>query len=446
MKTESERTLPASVDTEKAILGAIFLDSTSSCFDQAADLQPGDFSLDSHRKIFYRMSELAKQGKPIDYVLICDLLGQHKELEFVGGASYVMSLAEGGIKLKNISHYVSKVKDKSLMREYLHTLTRGQDAGFDEGESAQSIIARTIEEMLRLQSGDASIVSAHDVADEVREQLKQQFDHPHSIQKYFFGLPLLNNLTGGMMAEELAILIGRTAGGKSALLNQIISANTSKGRPVLFFTLELSRRVQMKRLVCHIAGISNDVIIKGRSEPLDSERIKIEIALQQIADWPLSFDDADKNGITISELVARARRAARYEGVGLICIDYIQKVKAPYKTQIDRMTCVSEEIRMLAKDEKIRVLALSQAGRPEQKNENKRLTLFDPKESGSIENDAHLLMGITLPKDEFGKRTREDEILILKQRDGELGTVPVEFFGETYTFMPRFPKREEVKP
>lgn len=436
MKTETERLMPAHVETEKCVLGAIIF--KQELYDQAAELMPGDFSLDSHRKIFYRMQELVAGKMPIDFNFLCDLLGKNRELEIVGGVAYVTSLPDGVPHMKDITPWVRKLKDKSLMRQFIHTANSAMDSGYAQEESARSTIARTIESLLKLQSGDASLVSARDVADEVRAQLKQQFDNPNSLQRYFFGLPLLNQMTGGLLPEELAILIGRTAGGKSALLNQIIAANASKERPVLFFTLELSRRVQMKRLVCHLADVSNDVLIKGRSEPMESERIKIEIALQQIADWPLTFDDADKNGITISELIARARRAARYDGVGMVCIDYIQKVKAPYKTQIDRMTCVSEEIRMLAKDEKIRVLALSQAGRPEQKNENKRLTMFDPKESGSIENDAHLLMGIQLPKDENGQRTRQDEILILKQRDGELGSVPVEFFGETYTFKPRF--------
>lgn len=435
MTTEAQE-MPFSETAERHVLGCILL--KNSCLDQTeGKILPGDFYLDSNRRIFSRMLAMTAEKKGIDYSTLADSLIQSKELESVGGCNYINHLGEVP-RLSNIETYVNTVREKSLIRRFVYACESGARAGLDSDESANSTIARTLETMLSLQTGDNRGHSIQETADDVTVALRKQFDDPDSVDRYYFGLPLLNSITGGLLEEELCIIVGRTAGGKTAFMNQIIAANCRKGKAVRCDSLELSRHAMFKRLLCHISGVSNDIIVKRKLDPLPSERTKIELTAQEIAGWPLTLDDAER-GVNVTELIARWRRSVRYEGVGLICVDYLQKVQAPYKSKIDRMTCVSEAIRGFAKDEKVRVIALSQAGRPDKKNENARMSMFDPKESGDIENDAHLLLGIQLPKDlETGLRTRQDEIHVLKQRDGEVASAPVEFFGETYTFKPRF--------
>lgn len=431
----TDKQLPANTDCERSVLGAILLDNAA--YFQAARLEPEAFSLDSHRKIFLRMSELAERGEPIDFSTLTEELGKHREIESVGGVAYVTSLTDGLPRVKNISQYVRIVNDKALLRRLIHSCNANMAAAYDiQGESAQSLIARSVEDMLRLQTGsteDPKKIS--EFSDDVIASLMRDWQNANSIERYTLGVPGLTEKTGGMLAEEYAVIMGRTGDGKTGLALQIALENGLRGKPVLFFTLELSKETMLKRSYCQIARVSNRVVIKQTQEPLPTELEKIAYAKKVLDEAPVYFDDP--SDLSISELVAKARQWIRRHGVGLVVVDYMQKIIARYKENRDRMTAISEGLRKLAKDEHIRVIGLSQMGRPDGKNMNARPTKFDPKESGSIENDVHLLLSAYRPVDDHKMPTGADELIICKQRDGESAIENVEYRGEFYTFVPR---------
>jgi replicative DNA helicase len=435
-----EQELPNNVDAERAILGAILLDSSGQAFEQTVGhLESDYFYLDSHRRIFLRCSELVACGKPIDYVTLTEQLGMHGEIEAVGGVIYVTSLTDSLPRVKNISQYVRIVRDKALLRGLIRQSNGNIAAAYEQEETAQTIIARALDGILGLQTGcteEPSHVS--DFGDQVIADLERCWDKPETIQRYSLGIDEITKRTGGLMAEEYAVIQGRTGDGKSGWSSQIALENALVGRPVLFNTLELSKEILFLRMICQIAKVSNRVVIKKIEQPLRTERERIKLAKKVITEAPIFIDDTTPSNI--GQLVAKARQWKRrhcQEKDGLVITDYIQKVPSRFKENRDKVTEVSEGFRRLAKEEKTRVIAVSQTGRPDRKNANQRLTKFDAKESGSIENDAHFVLSVYRPVDDHGFPTGADEILACKSRDGETWSEAVEYQGHVYTFVPR---------
>lgn len=432
-----DRGMPASVDAERAVLGAVFLDNT--CYFQAAVLEADNFSLDSHRRIFLRATELAERGEPINFVTLTEELGRHKEIETVGGVAYVTSLTDGLPRVRDIRQYVKIVQDKAMLRNLIHSCNRNSAAAYDQEESAQSLVARTLDDILGLQAGgteDPKKLS--EFSEGVIEQLKRAWSEPGKINRYTLGLPGMTEKIGGLLSEEYAVLMGRTGDGKTGYASQIALENGLKGKPVLIFPLELSKEVMLRRMLCQLSRVSNKVVIKHTFEPTRAEIDRITYAKKLLDECPIYFDDSRK--LNVTQFRAKARQWLRRHapnGDGLIITDYMQKFVSKYRDMRDKMTEVSEAHRQLALDEKTRVLGLSQMGRPEGKNMNARPTIFDPKESGSIENDAHILLSAYRPVDEHKMKTHEDELIVCKNRDGESSIEEVEYRGEVYTFVPR---------
>lgn len=437
----TDQRLPASADAERAILGAILLDN-SAYFQAAERLRAEHFALDSHRRVYLRMMELSEMGKPIDFVTLTEVLGQHKEIEAVGGVAYVTSLTDGIPRVKNISQYVKIVGDKAQLRGLIHSCTRNMAAAYDQEESAQSLVARTLEDILQLQSGGTDEPKhIAEFSEGVMEALKHAWGDPGGINRYSLVVPGINEKTGGMLPEEYGCIMGRTGDGKTGYACQIALENGLRGKPVLIFPLELSKEVMYRRLLCVLSKVTNRVLIKHTFEPTEKELEKIAVAKKTLDRLPIYFDDSRE--LTGAQLVAKVRmwkrRHCEKDDDGMFIVDYLQKVVSKYREQRDKMTDISENVRRVAKDEKLRGLGLSQMGRPEGKNLNARPTKFDPKESGSIENDVHLLISAFRPVDEHKMCTGEDELIICKQRDGESAIVDVAYHGDIYSFLPRQP-------
>jgi len=436
----ADRGLPANPDAERAILGAILLDN-SIYFQAAERLQADHFSLDSHRRIYLRMSELSEMGKPIDYVTLPDILRQHKELEAVGGDAYVTDqLTRGMPRIKNISQYIKIVRDKASLRGLIHSCNRNMAAAYDQEESAQSMVARALDDLLQLQSGGTDEPKhVAEFSEQVTEKLKLAWSDPGGINRYSLVIPGINDKTGGMLPEEYGCIMGRTGDGKTGYACQIALENGLKGKPVLIFPLELSKEVMYRRLLCVLSRVTNRVLIKHTFEPTPKELERIAVAKQTLDRLPIYFDDSRE--LTGAQMVAKVRmwkrRHCEKDDDGLVIVDYLQKVLSKYREQRDKMTDISENARRVAKDERLRMLGLSQMGRPERKNMNTRPTKFDPKESGSIENDVHLLISAFRPVDEHNMPTGADELIICKQRDGESAIEEVEYRGDIYSFFSR---------
>ena len=244
----------------------------------------------------------------------------------------------------------------------------------------------------------------------------------------------LDSKTGGL--QGLVIVGGRTSGGKSAFLQQMAFAQAKEGHRIYFATLEMTERVVLARGAAMLTDISASSILSPRYLPKDKQREIVE-AVAEIQTWPIVIDDT--GGLEIHQLLANCR-AQINKGAECVFIDYLQMIGCrEYTKPYDKVTAISGGLRDLAKTSDAPVVAACQLSRPE--NENDRPTLFDCKESGAIENDASLFLAVYRPKED-GRYTGEDEILVLKQRNGTTGPVHVSFLGQRMKFEPRYTERE----
>lgn len=432
-----EQAMPMSVDAERAILGAVLLDQTGNAYNQAvSQILPGDFGMDSHRRIFARMVEVFESGSPIDFVTLTERLGQQKEIEAVGGVAYVTSLTDGLPRVKNISNYVRIVKDKSALRQIIH-MANGASAAAYEQDSPVSHVLGTLQEQLLVLLGDShkgSAVKISEFSEETWAQLVERRNSENILVGFSTGIDALDYRTTGIRRGEFWTIGGRTGDGKTALSLQIAAANASAGIPVAFFSIEMDRHSLLERIWSSVANV-NYRKLKSPKLLKEVEAVTLANVKEEVDRWPLFIEDA--GAYTAAEIEARSRLLIRQHGVGLIIVDYLQIVDSPGRDERQQITKVSKTMRRLAKSENVGVVGLSQMPRPKNQDMNKRPTKFDLKESGSLENDSHTVLLIFRPVDDLDQYTGEDEIVIGKQRSGETGIEPMFYMGKYMRFEPR---------
>ena len=425
------RGLPASPDVERSILGAILMDNAT--YNQAAEhLQPGDFSLDSHRRVLGRMSEMKSADTPIDLVTLTEELERHHELEAVGGVGYVAGLIDGLPDRPNIAHYVQIVKEKSRLRGLIHAAQAAIARAVD-CDKASDIAGALLETVLNVeaQSQMSHAISPRDFMPEVLSELEAQAQSG-GLVGLPFGLDSLDVLTGGSRRGELVVIGGLPGACKTALACQMVEANAKAGNPVGVFSLEMSRWDIGKRFLSGVTAVSAQKIRNPQFISKD-EWSSLAQGAAEIADWPVWFDDSGT--ITIPEMLARARLFISRMKAKLIVVDYLQLVRADAKEIRERVGKVADALRQLAKAERIPVVLLSQLRRPQ--NVNDAPTMCDLKESGDIEAHAHVVLLLHTPTGDDGRPTGLDTIIVGKNRNGSRGPLPVMFHQHKLRFYPR---------
>jgi replicative DNA helicase len=439
-----DRGLPASVEAERAILGAILLDNSS--YPQAAEhLRAEDFSLDSHRRIYLRMMELAETGRAVDFVTLTEQLGQHKEIESVGGVAYVTSLTDGLPRVKNIEQYVKIVKDKALLRGLIYAATSAIQQAYEQEAPAEEII-------------DSAESAIFKVAEQrigqgflgIREIVKQSFgsiDKLYEQGQRITGLEThfedLDNMTSGLQKSELVIIAARPSMGKTAFAINIAENSAVRDNKVVgVFSLEMSRESLLLRLLCSQAMVDSHKLRTGFLSREDYH--KLVSALAALAEAPIFIDDTP--AISISEMRAKCRRLQQAQGrLDLIIVDYLQLVAGTptggsrrYENRTQEVSAISRGLKGLAKEMRCPVLALSQLSRaPENRTGNNRPQLADLRESGAIEQDADVVGFIF--REEVYKPDDPDlegkaELIIAKQRNGPTGVVKLAFIKRSTRF------------
>lgn len=441
-----DRGMPASLDAERAILGAVLLDN--SAYPQAAEyLRADDFSLDSHRRIYLRMMELAETGKPIDFVTLTEQLGQHKEIEAVGGVAYATSLTDGLPRVKNIEQYVKIVKDKALLRGLIHAANSAVQQAYDQQAPAEEIMDAA--EAAIFQVGDRRLgKGVQGIAEIVRTSFGS-IDNLYQRGQMITGVAThfdeFDGLTSGLQKAELIIIAARPSMGKTAFaINIAENAAVKDQKVVVVFSLEMSRESLLLRMLCSQAKVDSHKLRTGFLPREDYN--KLVTALAALLEAPIFIDDAP--GISISEMRAKARRVAQAQGrLDLIIVDYLQLVTPPanamaMKSRVQEVGAVSRGLKALAKELKCPVIALSQLSRaPEGRTGNNRPQLADLRDSGEIEQDADVVSFIF--REEVYKPDDLDlkgkaELIIAKQRNGPTGTVDLTFLKSCTRFENQF--------
>jgi len=434
-----EKGLPANLDAERLVLGAILTDD--SAFVQVAGvLQPEDFALAKHRLIFQRMLDLYERGEKIDRVTVTHELMKHNQLEAVDGISYLVSLDDGLPQIYNLDAYVRIVKEKSLLRRIIYTsqeLIKRCTLGQEEPEK---ILAEAEEALLALGSDMVrdSLATPAQIIEQYEGGLSAFLDPTKRPRGLSTGFIKLDEMTGGLHAGELIILAARPAMGKTAFALNIahhVATHPSLRKTVAVFSLEMSKESLLTRMICAAARVDQQ---KFRAGFLNKqERLRLQKAAAELVEAPLFIDDTA--GIGLMDVHAKLRRLKAEHGLGLVVIDYLQLMSTPRReNRTQEVSYLSRGLKLMAKELEVPLLVLSQLSRaPETRPGDHVPQLSDLRESGSLEQDADLVLFIYRP--EYYKPDREDlrgiaEIIVAKQRNGPTGKVKLAFLREYTRF------------
>jgi replicative DNA helicase len=445
-----DRGLPASVEAERSILGAILLDNHS--YNEAAEkLRSDDFSLDSHRRIFSRMAELIDAHRAVDIVTLSEELARRKEVEAVGGVAYLASLTEGLPRRPSIEEYVRIVKDKSLARQLIVICSTAITRAADQADEA--LVVLDAAESGLLEVSERGITRGFAGISEIVRDSFGTIDNLYAQQKEVTGLAThythFDKMTSGLQASDLIIIAARPSMGKTAwAINIAENAAVNDGKVVAIFSLEMSKESLLRRMLASQALVSMQKIQTGFIPKQD--RGKLMEALERLADAKIFIDDTP--AIALSEMRAKARRLQRQQGgLDLVVIDYLQLMSAStfgvgarrYENRTQEVSAISRGLKALAKELRVPVVALSQLSRAsEQRGGDKKPMLSDLRESGSIEQDADVVAFIHRDsyynKDENGDEDPDSknkaEIIIAKQRNGPTGSVHLAYLAECTRF------------
>jgi replicative DNA helicase len=435
-----EKGLPANLDAERFVLGSILMDD-SAYIQVAGLLEAGDFSLEKHRRIFQRMSELYERGEKIDRVTLANELMKRGELESCDGLSYLVSLDDGLPQLSNVDSYVRIVKDKSLLRRIILSSQQLIDRCLVGKEEPDEILASAEESFLKLGESSAGdgLATPAQIIDEFEDGINAFLDPSRRVKGLSTGFLKLDEMTGGLHPGELFILAARPSMGKTALalnIAQHIATHPSMRKTVAVFSLEMSKESLLTRMLCAAARVDNS---KFRAGYLNAdERRQLSAAAAQLMDAPIYIDDT--SGANLMDVHAKLRRLKRDQDLALVVIDYLQLMggRGKYESRVQEVSALSRGLKLMAKDLNVPMLVLSQLSRaPETRIGEHKPQLSDLRESGSIEQDADLVAFIY--REEIYKPDRADlkglaDLILSKQRNGPTGTVKMVFFKQFTKF------------
>jgi len=440
--------LPADVFAEKTILGAILLDNAAHS-EAAEKLAEDDFSLDSHRRIFLRMSELMNSQRAVDIVTLANELARYKEVEAVGGVAYLASLTEGLPRRPVIEEYIRIVKDKSLLRRLMGICSMAIARAADQSETALEVLGAAESQLLEV--SEKGITHGLQSLDQIVQHSFGSIDNLYKQSREVTGLATgfteLDRMTSGLQKGELIIVAARPSMGKTALaINISQNAAVMHNATVAVFSLEMSKESLLRRMLASQAWVDQRKLQTGFLGR--EEHDKLEKALGELVDSRIFIDDTA--GISLAEMRAKARRLRQNAGgLDLVVVDYLQLMSATlpsaggrrYENRTQEVSAVSRGLKALAKELEVPVLACSQLSRAGvQRKDDHRPLLSDLRESGSIEQDADVVAFIH--RDSYYERDEEmtkeerakSEIIMAKQRNGPTGVVHLNFISRFTRF------------
>ena len=442
-----ERALPNNVEAERFILGAILLDNTT--LNQAAEhLKPEDFFLVSHRRIFEKMLSLFESSRGIDPITLQEELRRAAELDLVGGPAYIASLFDGVPRFSNIENYVKIVKGKSTLRRLIGASNQIMAKAFDAEDEPEEVLDEA--ERLILSIAEDRIkqgfVHIGEVAARQLAVIEETAGREQLVTGIATGFSDLDYMTSGLQRGDLIIIAARPSMGKTALaLCMAQNAATKvqhhdKKAVVGVFSLEMSNEQLVNRLLCSQARVDAHRLRSGYLSK--DEWRRLAMAVGELSEAPIFLDDTP--GISSLEMRAKARRLKNdQKQLDLLIVDYLQLMtgRGRVESRQQEVSQISRELKMLAKELNVPLIALSQLSRaPETRTGSHKPQLSDLRESGSIEQDADVVMFIY--REEIYKPETEKqniaEIIIGKQRNGPTGSVELVFLKQLTRFEDKF--------
>ena len=427
-------------EAEASVLGAILLDN--GAFDRVAEfLDTDDFHLPRHRLIYEQIRALAEGNQPIDPITLSMGLEQKNALEDAGGLDYLVTLDQTAATAVNVEHHARLIHESAEIRRLITVCTqvveKAQSGDYDDGERLFDEAQQAVYELGQKRK-TSSFTDMPTALRAVIERVQKAFEAKSSVTGVPTGFVDLDRMTAGLQGGDLLILAARPAMGKTAFaLNLAANASALGGVSVALFSLEMPTTQLAARMLACEARVDSERMRSGHLSDGDIDRLLQ--AVKRMNDWSIHIDDSP--GLGVMELRAKCRRLASDRNIpalGLVVIDYLQLMKGRpgIRSREQEISDISRNLKSLAKELSVPVVALSQLNRGVESRPNKRPLMSDLRESGAIEQDADIIMFVY--RDEYYNPDTEEqgvtEIIIGKQRNGPIGTCKLRFFKEWSRF------------
>lgn len=429
---------PQNLDAEMSLLGAVLIDEEVLA-DITEHVKPKDFYDKRHALIYDAIMRLYEKNKPVDLLTLTDELKRKKELDEIGGSAYLTELTNYVPTAAHAESYAEIVAQKAVRRRLIKASGEISELGYDEQTTTQELLQQAEAELFAVsdQSLKQDLTSLESILTDSFDRLEELHRNKGALRGVRTGYRDLDNMTAGLQRSDLIILAARPAMGKTTLVtNLAYNVATIAKQPVLFFSLEMSKEQLVDRMLADASGVDSWNIRTGNLS--DDDFSKLSEAMGEMAEAPIFIDDTP--GLSVLEMRTKARRAAHDQPLGLIIIDYLQLMQGSGRSDGNRVQEVSEisrGLKLIARELNVPVIALSQLSRSVESRSPQIPQLADLRESGSIEQDADIVMFIYREAYYNPETERENitDLIIAKHRNGPVGKVELYFHPERLRFM-----------
>lgn len=431
--------MPHSIEAEQSVLGSMLINNEAPLTILSA-LCADDFYSNANKLIFSKMQELYRANTPIDFVTLTDILDKCGELENVGGIDYITTLTNILPSATNFQYYVDIVKRDSLFRKLIQSGQKIIENAYEatDDKSALKFAEKEIFDISE-QQDFSSLEHIDGALKEVMEKLNKIAKDPNSLRGLSTGLTDLDAITNGLQNSDLILLAARPGVGKTSLAMNLVNNVAIQGKKsCAIFSLEMPRTQIAQRSMCSIGGVSMEKALKGQLSV--DEWTALVKASRKLSEAKIYIDDSSLNDP--NDILSKCRRIKREHGLDLVMIDYLQLMRADKNSNYDNKVLevgeITRSLKIAARELDVPIILLSQLSRAvESRKGDHRPVLSDLRDSGSIEQDADIVMFIYKP-DMYNDVVSEEpdiaELIIAKHRNGPLGTVKLKWVGETTSF------------
>lgn len=429
------RSLPQSIEAEQSVIGSMIIDK-NAIVEALEKLQEEDFYRDGHKVLFRAISEMFKDDMAVDLITLLEYLKSNDKLDKAGGVTYVTEISSSVLTIANLSAYIKIVKEKAMLRRLIKASTSIIEDSYNKQGDVESVLEGAEKRIFDIaeKKSSSDFEALNTVLERGFLQIEKLFNNKGEITGVSSGIIDLDAKTSGFQKGDMVLIAARPSMGKTTFaLNIAEHAALREGKSVVIFSLEMSKEQLAYKLLCSEANVDMLKLRTGALEDKDWENIAR-------ATGPLSkakiFID-DTAGMSVMEMKSKCRRLKIEHGIDLILIDYLQLMSgSASESRQQEVSEISRSIKALAKEMECPVIALSQLSRAPEQRADHRPMLSDLRESGSIEQDADLVM--FLYRDEYYNKETEDtnvaECIIAKQRNGPVGTVKMAWLGQFSKF------------
>lgn len=439
LNTTALKVPPNSIESEQSVLGGIMLNNDA--WDKIADIiLVSDFYRQDHRLIFNAITELSEEGKPFDVVTLSEQLDRKNELGKVGGLAYLGSLVKDTPSAANVKAYAELVRERSILRQLIDVGLNIANSGYQpDGRNSSELVDEAERGVFKIadqrQRGRNGMQELKSHLANAFKRVGELYHSDNPITGISTGYSKFDEMTSGLQNSDLIIVAGRPSMGKTSFAMNIAEhAAIKSDLPVAVFSMEMSGESLATRMMSSLGRINQHKVRTGNLD--DQDWMRLTSAMGILSNAKLHIDDSA--ALSPTEIRARSRRLKREHGLGLIIIDYLQLMQIPggKENRTNEVSEISRSLKALAKELNVPVIALSQLNRSLEQRPNKRPIMSDLRESGSIEQDADLIVFIY--RDEVYNPDSPEkgvaEIIIGKQRNGPVGPIRLTFLGQYTRF------------